>query len=157
MNGDHRKPFPYLESKANVSQARFSPDGHWIVYTSNESGTNEVYVRPFPADANGGGKWLISSGAGYQPRWRHDGKEILYFTAENRLMSVDVATTPTLKPGIPKPLFVAPIRGGADTTTPLARWDISPDGQRFLINTTNEDSGSPPITVLLNWTAAFRK
>jgi Tol biopolymer transport system component len=69
MNGD-RKPFPYLQSKTNVMQARFSPDGHWIVYTSNESGAWEVYVRPFPTDANGGGKWLISSGGGYQARWR---------------------------------------------------------------------------------------
>jgi hypothetical protein len=93
----------------------------------------------------------------YQPRWRPEGKEILYFTAENRLMSVDVATAPTLKPGVPKPLFVAPIRGGAEITAALARWDVSPDGLRFLINTNNEDSGSPPITVLLNWTAAFRK
>jgi eukaryotic-like serine/threonine-protein kinase len=156
MNGD-RKPFRYLESKGFVMQARFSPDGHWVVYTSNESGTYEVYVRPFPADANGGGRWPISNEGGYQPRWRRDGKEILYFTAENRLMSVDVATTPTFKPGIPKPLFVAPIRGGAGGTTPVAFWDISPDGQRFLINSTNEDRLSPPITVLLNWTAAFRK
>ena len=72
-------------------------------------------------------------------------------------MSVDVVTTPTFKPGIPKPLFVAPIRGGADTTTPVSRWDISPDGQRFLINAINEDRLSQPITVVLNWTAAIRK
>jgi serine/threonine protein kinase/Tol biopolymer transport system component len=156
MNGDG-KPFPYLQSKANVGQARFSPDGRWVVYTSNESFTQEVYVRPFPADANGGGRWLVSSGGGYQPRWRRDGKEILYFNDENRLMSVDFATTPTFKPGLPKPLFVAPIRGGAEATTSIARWDIAPDGQRFLINTTNEDRLSQPITVLLNWTSAFRK
>jgi Tol biopolymer transport system component len=156
MNGNP-KPLSYLKGKANVGQSRFSPDGHWVVYTSNESGTTEVYVRPFPVDANGGGNWLVSNGGGYQPRWRRDGKEILYFTAENRLMSVDVATTPTFKPGTPKPLFVAPIRGGADTTTPVARWDISPDGQRFLINATNEDRLSQPITVVLNWTAAIRK
>ena len=72
-------------------------------------------------------------------------------------MSVDVATTPTFKPGLTKPLFVALIRGGANTTTPMARWDISSDGQRFLINTTKEDRLAPPITVLLNWTAAFRR
>jgi Tol biopolymer transport system component len=153
--GDH-KPFPYLESAFNKAQAQFSPDGHWVVYTSNESGTREVYVQPFPMPS--GGKWPVSNGGGSQPRWSRDGKELFYFTPGETLMAVDVkATAGTVQLGIPKALFHAPVLGGTGGAPGIAwRWDISKDGQRFLINSTLEDSGPASVTVLLNWQATMK-
>ena len=123
-----------------------------MAYVSDESGKNEVYVTTFPDPSRG--KWSVSSGGGYQPRWRRDGKELLYFTADGNLMSVEVTLSPTFKLGASKILFQAPILGAA--TTRRTRWDLTPDGQRFLINSTVGESASP-ITVVLNWQAGFKK
>src|SRR4029079_16386971 len=74
LSGD-RKPIPFLTTPANENRARFSPDGHWIAYTSDESGNSCVYVQRFPAS---GGKWQVSEGAGVEPHWRGDGRELYY-------------------------------------------------------------------------------
>ncbi len=155
LAGD-RKPMPYLVTPFTKTQAKFSPDGHWVVYTSNESGTREVYVQPFPMAS--GGKWVVSNGGGSQPRWSHDGKELLYFTPDQALMDVDIKTSGnTLQLGVPKMLFRVPILGGAGGgPTNSWRWDISRDGKRFLINTSLDDTANSPITVLLNWQSAMR-
>jgi serine/threonine protein kinase len=119
LQGD-RKPVPYLVTPFNEAQAQFSPDGHWVVYTSNESGTREVYVQPFPVSS--GGKWVVSNGGGSQPRWSRDGKELLYFAPDSMLMEVGVtATGGTFQPGVPKPLFRAAILGGTGAA-PLLNW-----------------------------------
>src|SRR5438309_4316078 len=76
MFGD-RKPQPFLQTAFNEVYGRFSPDGHWVAYASNESGRFEIYVVPFPSR---GGKWQVSTGGGLWPRWRHDGKELFYLT-----------------------------------------------------------------------------
>jgi Tol biopolymer transport system component/predicted Ser/Thr protein kinase len=155
LEGD-RKPVPYLVSTFNNAQGQFSPDGHWVVYTSNESGTREVYVQPFPMST--GGKWPVSNGGGSQPRWSHDGKELFYFARDNTLMAVSVTTTGgTFQPSVPKPLFRAPVLGGAGGGTGVAwRWDVSPDGQRFLINTALEEATAAPVTVVLNWQSVLK-
>jgi serine/threonine protein kinase len=153
MTGDP-KPMPYLVTPANEGQGQFSPDGRWVVYTSNESGTKEVYVQPFPVSA--GGKWVVSNGGGSQPRWSHDGKELFYFTPDSTLMDVAVsATGETFQPGVPKPLFRAPVLGGTGGGPSVAwRWDITPDGKRFLINTALEGGSGSSVTVVLNWQSA---
>jgi hypothetical protein len=155
MMGD-RKPTPYLVSPFGKGQAQFSPDAHWVAYTSTESGVREVYVQPFPMAS--GGKWPVSSGGGTQPRWSHDGKELFYFTPNENLMAVDVNTSSgTVQLGIPKPLFRAPVLGGpGGAITSSWRWDVSRDGQRFLVNTALDDVAGSPITVLLNWRSAMR-
>jgi len=155
MMGD-RKPFPYLVTPFSKRQAQFSPDGHWVVYTSNESGTVEAYVQPFPMAS--GGKWPVSNGGGSQPRWSHDGKELFYFTPNETLMAVDFNTSGgTVQLGIPKALFRASVLGGTGGAPTVAwRWDVSKDGQRFLINTALEEAASSPVTVLLNWQSAIR-
>ena len=155
MMGD-RKPFPYLMTAFNKSQAQFSPDGHWVVYTSVESGTREAYVQPFPMSS--GGKWPVSNGGGAQPRWSRDGKELFYFTPNETLMSVDVNTAGgTVQLGIPKALFRVPVLGGTGGAPTTAwRWDISRDGQRFLVNTALEEASTSPVTVLLNWASAIK-
>jgi serine/threonine protein kinase len=155
MKGD-RKPVPYIVSPFIKMQAKFSPDAHWVAYTSNESGTREVYVQPFPLAS--GGKWPVSNGGGSQPRWSRNGKELFYFTPDETLMAVDVNTTGgTIQLGVPKPLFRAPVLGGTGGGASNSwRWDISADGQRFLINTSLEDTATSPVTVLLNWQNAMR-
>jgi eukaryotic-like serine/threonine-protein kinase len=155
LEGD-RKPVPYLVTPFNEGQAKFSPDGHWVVYTSNESGVKEVYVQPFPVSS--GGKWVVSNGGGSQPRWSRDGKELFYFAPDSMLMEVSVTTTGgTFQPGVPKPLFRAAILGGTGGGPGAAwRWDISPDGKRFLMDTALEEATAAPVTVVLNWQSAIK-
>ena len=150
-----RKPSVFLQTEFNESEAKFSPDGRWVAYESDASGKFEVYVRPFPATSSGS-EILISSGGGSQPRWRRDGKELLYFSNGGKLMAVDVTPSPTFKAGVPHLLFQAPIFGGG-ISNEIFRWDMTSDGQRFLINTVPEDKASAPITVVLNWQAALKK
>ena len=153
-------PFPYLQTPAAERQGQFSPDGRWIVYTSDESapGQFQIYVQSFPA---GAGKFQISTGSGgTQPRWRRDGKEIFFASADAKLMAAEVRTTPRFESGTPKALFDPrwiPAAGGGATAF---RYDVSPDGNRFLVVTPAtglETNGSTPITVVLNWTAAVRR
>jgi Tol biopolymer transport system component len=149
LSGD-RKPFPFLNTQFNEGQGQFSPDGRWIAYRSDESGRGEVYVAPFPG---AGGKWQISTGGGIYPRWRRDGTEILYFTPDNRLMAATVnGKGGNFEVGVVKPLF--------GTRAPIGfryPYDVSADGQRFLINTLPEQATSAPITVVVNWTAGLKR
>ncbi len=146
LNGD-RKPFPIVQTNATEDQGQFSPDGHWLAYTSNESGQAEVYVIPFPPTP--GTKWLVSRGGGAQPRWRRDGKELFYISADSQMMSVEVSTRPTFKSGTPHPLFQSDIVDTGIRTGPIS-WDLAPDGKRFLIITPNSSETST-VTILLNW------
>jgi eukaryotic-like serine/threonine-protein kinase len=149
LTGD-RKPFPLLQTQFGEANGQISPDGRWVAYRSNESGRNEIYVAPFPGP---GGKWQISTAGGYFPRWRHDGSEIFYLTPDNRLMVASVnGKGPGIEVGAVKPLFPTRIvfAGGY-------QYDVSADGQRFLIDTAPEQATSSPITVVLNWTAGLKK
>ncbi len=145
-DGD-RKPIPVLQTQFNESLGQFSPDGHWIAYQSNESTPGQVYVQGFPKS---GGKFQVSTNGGERPRWRRDGKEIYYLTADRKIMAVEVkATATTFERGRPRELFQT------RATTPsfyVPTYDVSADGQRFLINTTVEADGLPPMTVVMNWT-----
>jgi len=154
--GDGKKAVPYLATQFNEGQGQFSPDVKMVAYTSNESGNREVYVQTFP-DASQG-KWLVSNGGGSQPRWRRDGKELFYFSPDGSLMAVDVSTTPTFKAGVAKALFRVPVVGGAGGGPSVAwRWDISLDGQRFLVNTSYDEGAAVPVTVVTNWTGLLKK
>ncbi len=149
LSGD-RKPVPFLTTKFNEAAGQFSPDGRWVAYNSDESGKNEVYVTPFPGP---GGKWQISTGGGALPRWRHDGTEIFYLAPDNKLMAAAVnGKGSSFEVGAVKPLFETRAVAGLRN-----RYAVSPDGQRFLINTVPEQAASAPITVVLNWTAGLKK
>jgi hypothetical protein len=144
MKGD-RKPIPVLNTSANENSARFSPDGHWVAYSSYETGAPRVYVQTFPP---GGGKWQVSvSGTAYDPRWRGDGRE-LFYTDPTGVWSVDVTTTTptTFTKGVPRKLFDTTGLAGNPLIT---RYDVTADGQRLLLNVANR----PPraIRVVLNW------
>jgi serine/threonine protein kinase/Tol biopolymer transport system component len=154
MEGD-RKPAVFLQTDFNESEAKFSPDGHWVVYESDASGHLEIYVRPYPATGSGS-ESLVSTGGGSQPRWRHDGKELFFFSGGGKLMAVDVTTGATFKAGVPHLLFQAPIFGSG-ISSEILRWDVTSDGQSFLINTVPEENVSAPITIVLNWQSALKK
>ena len=110
------------------------------MYTSDETGKDEVYVRPFPQAA--GGKWLVSTNGGAQPRWRRDGKELFYISADSKMMVAGVTTTPEFKnTGDPKTLFTAPVLGGGTDIGPF-RYDVSRDGQKFLIDAAPTDGAA---------------
>jgi Tol biopolymer transport system component len=139
------------DTQFDAISARFSPDGHWIAYASNESGTFEVYVRQFPFTA--GSKQSVSTDGGYNPRWRPDGKELLYVAPDRRLMSVAVISSNPLRLGSPEPLFELPIqtpgRAFSEST-----FDVSPDGKRFLVGRTIR-SEAQALTIVLDWTSGL--
>jgi Tol biopolymer transport system component len=149
MGGD-RKPFPVVQTAYREQNGQFSPDGKWIAYESNESGQFEVYVQPFPGP---GDKWRVSTTGGAQVRWRRDGKEIFYIGLDTRLMAVPIqldSDRQAVDAGTPVPLFTT--RVGPAVQGPInTQYIVSPDGQRFLMNTVAGKAATPPITVILNW------
>jgi eukaryotic-like serine/threonine-protein kinase len=150
------KPVPYLQGPYNERQGQFSPDGRWIAYSSDETGSYQVYVQSFPA---GTGKFQVSTAGGSQPRWRRDGKEIFYTGADGRLTAVSVKTAPKFEAGAPQALFDALIRPGSLAAGPFF-YDVAADGRRFLFNTLATDRAGPaptPITVIVNWPAALKR
>ena len=139
---------PLLKTSFNESAADISPDDKWIAYASNESGRDEVYVRPFP-DVDSG-KWQISTDGGRVPAWSPDGRELFYNSGE-RMMRVSVQTEPDFAAGIPELLFEGRYYYGNN----VRGYDISPDGQRFLMikepDSSVETVGATQINVVLNW------
>jgi eukaryotic-like serine/threonine-protein kinase len=142
-----RKAEPFLVTPFMEGAPTFSPDGHWLAYVSNESGRPEVYVQPFPGP---GGKWQISADGGAEPAWNRNGRELFYRSGK-KMMALDIATQPSFSPGKPRMLF----EGEYFTSDwPLigAAYDVSPDGQRFLmVKSTEQASAATQINVVLNW------
>jgi eukaryotic-like serine/threonine-protein kinase len=148
-----RQPSPILQTPAAEREARFSPNGRWIAYTSDETGPSELYVQSFPI---GGGKWQISNGGGGPARWRGDGKE-LYYVSGGKLMAVEVKTDgDTFEMSTPHALF--DIRGPAAPGAGSAPgFDVTKDGKRFLIAVAVQEATFTPINVVLNWTADLKR
>jgi Tol biopolymer transport system component len=148
-----QEPFPFLQSQFDERQGRFSPDGRWIAYASNESGPWQVYVRSFP---DPGGKWQVSTNGGGQPQWRRDGRELFYLSADRKLMAVEVnGSGPTFDAGTPKELFTVRIQS-VGLPGPRNYYAATKDGQRFLVVSVPGDPTASPTTVVLNWTADLK-
>jgi Tol biopolymer transport system component len=148
------KPVPFMQTGFNEEQGRFSPNGRWVAYVSNESGPNEVYVREFAKNFSGGsasvgGSVLVSRGGGTAPRWRGDGRELFYLAPNGKMMAVDVIAGQEFRVGTPTSLFQTP--AGAIVG------DVTADGKRFLLVTPVGQSPSVPFTVVLHWTAGLTK
>jgi Tol biopolymer transport system component len=149
-----RKPIPYMPTPFNENGARFSPDGHWVAFGTNEAGSPQIYVAPFPPT---GVKHPVSVEATMAPafgaRWRADGRELFYVSRDRMLMATDIDVRGTKpKIGSAKPLFEIP------GSTPL--YDVAPDGSRFLftVGATDRTSTAPAaLTLVINWTAALAK
>ncbi|MFZ0297536.1 MAG: protein kinase [Candidatus Sulfotelmatobacter sp.] len=136
----------FLKASSTLKSARFSPDGKWVAYASNESGHWEIYVTSFP-EAHG--KWQVSNSGGDQPRWRGDGKELFYLSTDSKIMSVPVKTGSNFDAGTPTVLFQANPRE-MFATSELFSYDVSNDGQKFLINTQLKTEMTP-MSVVLSW------
>jgi Tol biopolymer transport system component len=142
-----------LPSEPTVRNAQFSSDGRWIAYASNESGTMEVYVSPFPSAR---GKWQLSRDGGEEPRWRRDGKELFYLSPDGKIMAVAISTGATFDAGVPVPLFQTH-RRQAISSQDVFSYDVAADGHRFLVETRIDEPKASPMSVLLNWSAEMKK
>jgi serine/threonine-protein kinase len=147
LDGRHRHQ-SLLETSFVERNAEVSPDGKWLAYQSDESGQTEVYVRPFPDVERG--RWNVSAGPGTRPMWAPNGRELFYFVEPRTMMSVSITPGPALTVGKPQRVFEG------DYAMPLLSrtYDISPDGQRFVL--IKEDkigsySARPQLVVVQNW------
>jgi len=142
-----RKVEPFLRTPFTEGGARFSPDGRWLAYASNESGRPEVYVQPYPGP---GGKWQISTDGGAEPVWNRNGRE-LFYRSGNKMMAVETTTQPTFSAGKPRMLFEGQYLTN-DFPNLSAAYDVSGDGQRFLmVKETEAARSTAQINVVLNW------
>jgi serine/threonine protein kinase/Tol biopolymer transport system component len=141
-----RKAQPFHRTQFDEAVPRFSPDGRWLAYVSNESGHSEIYVQPYPGP---GGKWQISTEGGREPVWNRNGRELFYRSGD-KMMAVEITTQPNFIVGKPRMLFEGRYR---PTPATSPNYDVSPDGQRFLMLKPVEQEQAAPtqINVVLNW------
>jgi serine/threonine-protein kinase len=146
-----RKTQPFLHTQFNEAAPQFSPDGHWLAYVSNESGRYEIYVQPYPGP---GGKWQISTGGGTEPRWGRNGE--IFYRSGDKMMAAETTLKPSFSVGKPRMLFEDHY---VPTLATKANYDVTPDGQRFLMVKESEHEGSSPtqINVVLNWTEELKR
>jgi Tol biopolymer transport system component len=153
-NKPERDPFPFLQTEFNEWNAVFSPDGKWIAYQSDESGQIEIYIRPFPGL---GGKWQVSTKGGTRPRWRADGKELFFAGPDLKGLVVGITTKDN-----------AVIVGAEQTLFPFGSslsffgntrslFDVTRDGQKFLVETLQGDDFDMPVTLVVNWLEEQKK
>ena len=150
-------PYYFANTDSNEGSGKFSFNMRWIAYTSDETGSNEVYVQSFSPASPGSSKetediWRISEGGGNTPLWNRDGDELYYRTPDGTVMVVDVAEGDVFRKEKPKPLFQIPLLTSRD-----GDWDVAPDGDRFLIATDAIQTSSSPFNVMLNWTSLLEK
>jgi len=149
LSGD-RRPSALLETPYDEASVRFSPDGRYIAFASDELGRYEVYVSPYPPTAAG---IRVSTGGGWLPRWSRDGHELFYIAGDHRLVAVPVRTGPTLVVGDPQPLFAIKSATLWSDPKPNSGWpdfDVAPDGRRFLA-IVPQPANEQPLTAVLNW------
>ena len=141
-----RKAQPFLRTPFNESAPRFSPDGRWLAYISDESGRYEIYVQPYPGP---GGKWQISTEGGTEPVWNPNGRE-LFYRSGNKMMAAEITMQPGFSADKPRVLFEGPY---VPTPFSFPNYDVSRDGQRFLMLKSSEAGEAAPtqINVVLNW------
>ncbi len=141
-----RQTEPLLQTPFNEQNGELSPDGRWLAFQSNASGRDEIFVRPFPNVD--GGNWMVSPSGGTRPLWARNGTELFYLDSAGAMTRVPVQTTSTFSAGTATTLFkTVYLRGGV-----LARtYDVSPDGQRFLMIKEAAAAQAPTMVVVLNW------
>jgi Tol biopolymer transport system component len=148
----NRPPAPIpVSTQWNGTSAQLSPDGRWLAWVSPESGEDEVYLQPFPIT---GTRRRISSHGGTEPRWRRDMTELFYLAPTGDLMAVPLTRNTALDVGMPSVLFRTPF-GGLTNITGRNRYDVAPDGERFIMTAPRGGAESAPITVVMNWVAGL--
>ena len=155
MSGD-AAPKPFSDPKFSSRDAQFSPDGRWMVYVSDETGRNEVWVRAFPGP---GEKYPISAGGGVNPVWARNQRELFYLSPTDSgkfaMVMVDITPGAEFKHGQPRQLFA----GDYAPTNPMRSYDITPDGQHFIMlrREPMPDQRVTKLTVVLNWFDELRR
>lgn len=146
-----KKEYPLLRTNFSEEHGELSPDGQWLAYQSEETGKDEIFVVPFPSLSS---KWQVSTNGGEQITWRRDGKELFYMAPDRKLMAVAVDFTGgAFKPGLPRELFATSVTSAHHA---FRQYDVTPDGQKFVINTALEQN-LEPITFYSNWESELKK
>ena len=147
-----RKASPWLATPFRETSARFSPDERWIAYVSDESGRREIYVRSL---ATTGGKWRVSVDGGSMPVWRADGRELFFVSLSQKMMSVAVRPGDSFDADPPKPLFST--MSMQIVVSDIAQYDVTADGQRFVMIQSAALASRPVITLVSNWHSGLTK
>jgi serine/threonine protein kinase/Tol biopolymer transport system component len=147
------KPTPYLQTPFDKTQGQVSPDGKWLAYSTNESGTYQIVVQSFPDPA--GAKSTITAEGGVEPKWRRDGKELYYLAFDGKMMAVPVMGGATFEVGRPIELFQTPLSVNRTQPVRTRRYDVAPDG-RFLIVTPEGERAQAPMTFVVNWPSGLK-
>ena len=149
-----RQTTPLMQTAIVERNPEISPDGRWLAYESNESGQEEIFVRPFPdVDA---GRWQVSTGGGTQPLWARTGEELFYRALDGAVLRVAVEAGTTFRAGAPTRLFRGPYYGGTVWRT----YEVSPDGQRFLMikeGGADQNFTPPSLVVVQNWSEELKR
>ena len=149
--GDENEPLPLLATPFRERAPRISPDGYWLAYVSDDSGQDEVYVQPYPGP---GARWTLSADGGTEPVWSLDGSELFYRSGE-RLMAVTIESEPDFKAGRPTVLFEGQYDNAAAFGHP--NYDVSPDGQSFVMIRTERNEEQVHLNVVFNWFEELRR
>jgi eukaryotic-like serine/threonine-protein kinase len=153
MDEPGAKPSQYTHGASLIKQGQFSPDGRFVAYTSDEAGRYEIYVQPFP-DASKG-KWVISQAGGVGPLWSRDGRELFFFSGQ-KMMVVDVrANGGPFSASAPRELFSAQVPAGFSNDS--HRWQLSPDGKRFLVMVPSSGASSAYLDIVVNWETLLKQ
>ena len=141
-----RKAQPFLRTQFDEAVPQFSPDGRWLAYISNETGRHEIYVQSYPGP---GGKWQISTEGGAEPVWNPNGRELFYRSGD-KMMAVEITAQPGFAASTPRMLFQGRY---VQAPFPSSNYDVSRDGQRFLMLKPSEQGQAAPtqINIVLNW------
>jgi serine/threonine-protein kinase len=139
-------PVPLVATSANELYPALSPDGRWLAYSSDESGTFEVYVRPFPETA--GAKWQVSTAGGAQPTWSSTGRELLYINGKNEMVSAQIPPGATFSVGAQRVMFS--VQQFAAVGAVPAFW-LAPDDRRFMMLREGEAGQAGELVVAENW------
>ncbi len=149
---DTKKAYPLVKGESNEAQAKFSPDGRRIAYSSDETGQPEVYVQSFQQQA--AGRWQVSLNGGFAPRWRRDGKELFYLSLDKKLMAVAINAGASFEAAKPQLLFQTTVNQ-VQLAAFFGLYEAEPDGQSFLVRTS---LGEPEaITVFFNWPLLLKR
>ncbi len=142
----------FLQTEFAEARATFSPDGRWIAYQSDESGRDEIYIRPLSGPS---GRWQVSTNGGTRPHWRSDGKELFFLGADNKIWVAEIKLgSVTVNIGSVRPLFqINPFLGALNRDG----YDVTADGQRFLVSAAESEEVSSPITLVVNWPVEVKK
>jgi eukaryotic-like serine/threonine-protein kinase len=151
LSSDEDKAQPFLVTRADERDPEFSPEGRWLAYTSNESGRDEVYVRPYGERSEG---IQVSVDGGTCPAWNADGRD-LFYQQGNRIISVALDAGRLFRAGRPRILFEGVSQG--DTMTGERNWDVAPDGQRVMTVKSEEPPPPGQLYVLFNWMEELKR